>query len=41
MSENNSGPINVVLGVVAGAVGIVKQLLGIIFRRGDLQEDPR
>ena len=38
MSENNSGPINAILGVVEGAVGIVKQLIGIVFNRGDLQE---
>ena len=31
--------INAVLGMVEGAVGIVKQLIGIIFKRGDLQEE--
>jgi len=39
MSENNSGPINAILGVVEGAVGIAKQLIGIVFSRGDLQEE--
>jgi hypothetical protein len=39
MSENNSGPINAVKGVIEGAIGIVKQLLGIFFSRGDLQEE--
>ena len=39
MSENNSGPINAVKGVVEGAIGIVKQVIGIIFGRGHLQEE--
>ena len=39
MSENNSGPFNAILGVVEGAVGIAKQLISIVFSRGDLQEE--
>ena len=39
MSDNNSGPINAVKGVVEGAIGIVKQVIGIIFGRSDLQEE--
>lgn len=39
MSENNSGPISAILGLVEGAVGIAKQLIGIVFDRGDLREE--
>ena len=39
MSENNGGPIHLVRGVVEGALGIVKQLLGIVFQRDDLKEE--
>ena len=39
MSENKSGPLHAIEGVIGGAIGIVKQLIGIIFSRGDLQEE--
>lgn len=39
MSENNSGPIAAVNSVINGVVGVVKQVLGIVFGRDDLKEE--
>ena len=39
MSENNSGPIEAVRGIVEGAIGFTKQVIGLIFGRSDLQEE--
>jgi hypothetical protein len=41
MAENNSGPIEAVRGIVSGAIGFTKQVVGLIFGRDDLQEEGR
>ncbi len=41
MAENNSGPIEAVRGIVSGAIGFTKQVVGLILRNGDLQEEGR
>jgi hypothetical protein len=40
MAENNSGPIEAVRGIVSGAIGFTKQVIGLILSR-DLQEEGR
>lgn len=39
MSENNSGPIEAVRGIVEGAIGFTKQVIGLVFGRSDLQAE--
>ena len=39
MSDNNSGPIEAVRGIVEGAIGFTKQVLGLILGRSALQEE--
>ena len=39
MSENNSGPIEAVRGIVEGAIGFTKQVNGLILGRSGLQEE--
>jgi hypothetical protein len=41
MAENNSGPIEAAKGIVSGAIGSTKQVVGLILSRGDLQEEGR
>ena len=41
MAENNSGPIEAVRGIVSGAIGFTKQVVGLILSRSDLQEEGR
>ena len=41
MAENNSGPIEAVRGIVSGAIGFTKQVLGLILSRNELQEEGR
>jgi hypothetical protein len=41
MAENNSAPIEAVRGIVSGAIGFTKQVIGLILRRSDLQEEGR
>ncbi len=41
MADNNSGPIEAVRGIVSGAIGFTKQVVGLILRRNDLQEEGR
>jgi hypothetical protein len=41
MAENNSGPVEAVRGVVSGAIGFTKQVIGLILSRSDLQEEGR
>ena len=41
MAENNSGPIEAVRGIVSGAIGFTKQVIGLILSRNDLQEEGR
>ncbi len=41
MSENNSGPVEAVRGIISGAIGFTKQVIGLITRNGDLQEEGR
>jgi len=41
MAENNSGPIEAVRGIVSGAIGFTKQVIGVILSRSDLQEEGR
>lgn len=41
MAENNSGPIEAVRGIVSGAIGFSKQVLGLILSRSELQEEGR
>ncbi len=41
MVENNSGPIEAVRGIVSGAIGFTKQVIGLILSRSDLQEEGR
>jgi F0F1-type ATP synthase membrane subunit b/b' len=41
VAENNSGPIEAVRGIVSGAIGFTKQVLGVILSRSDLQEEGR
>jgi hypothetical protein len=40
MAEN-SGPIEAVRGIVSGAIGFTKQVVGLILSRSDLQEEGR
>jgi len=39
MSESNSGPIETVRGIIEGAMGITKQVIGLILNRSGLQEE--
>jgi hypothetical protein len=39
--NNNSGPIEAVRGIVSGAIGFTKQVIGVILSRSDLQEEGR
>lgn len=39
MSENNSGPIEAVRGIVEGAIGFTKQVAGLVLGRSSLQEE--
>jgi F0F1-type ATP synthase membrane subunit b/b' len=41
VAENNSGPIEAVRGIVSGAIGFTKQVIGLILSRSDLQEEGR
>ncbi|OBB09439.1 general stress protein CsbD [Mycobacteriaceae bacterium 1482268.1] len=41
MADNNSGPIEAVRGIVSGAIGFTKQVVGLILGRSDLQEEGR
>jgi len=41
MAENNSAPIEAVRGIVSGASGLTKQVIGLILSRSDLQEEGR
>jgi hypothetical protein len=41
MAENNSGPIEAVRGIVSGAIGFTKQVVGFVLSRSDLQEEGR
>jgi regulator of protease activity HflC (stomatin/prohibitin superfamily) len=41
MAENNSGPIEAVRGIVSGAIGFTKQVIGLILSRNGLQEEGR
>lgn len=39
MSGSNSGPIEAVRGIVEGAMGLTKQVIGLILNRRGLQEE--
>ena len=39
MADSNSGPMAAVNSLINGAVGIVKQVLGIVLNRDSLQEE--
>ena len=41
MAENNSGPIEAVRGIVSGAIGFTKQVVGLILNQSSLQEERR
>ena len=41
MAENNSGPIEAVRGIVSGAIGFTKQVIGLLLSRSELQEEGR
>lgn len=41
MAENNSAPIEAVRGIVSGAIGFTKQVIGLVLSRSDLQEEGR
>ncbi len=41
MAENNSGPIEAVRGIISGAIGFTKQVIGLIIGNGNLQEEGR
>jgi F0F1-type ATP synthase membrane subunit b/b' len=41
MAESSSGPIEAVRGIVSGAIGFTKQVIGLILSRSDLQEEGR
>jgi hypothetical protein len=41
MPENNSAPIEAVRGIVSGAIGFTKQVIGLVLSRDDLQEEGR
>jgi len=41
MPENNSGPIEAVRGIVSGAIGFTKQVIGLIAGNDNLQEEGR
>ena len=41
MAENNNGAIEAVRGIVSGAIGFTKQVIGLILSRDDLQEEGR
>ncbi len=39
MADNNSGPIEAIRGIVEGAIGFTKQVIGLVLGRSDLQEE--
>ena len=39
MAENNSGAIEAVRGIVSGAIGFTKQVIGLILSNSNLQEE--
>ncbi len=39
MAENNSGPVEAVRGIVSGAIGFTKQVIGLILSNSSLQEE--
>ncbi|MBV9513340.1 MAG: CsbD family protein [Mycobacteriaceae bacterium] len=41
MAENNTGPVEAVRGIVSGAIGFTKQVIGLILSRRNLQEEGR
>lgn len=41
MTDNNSGPIEAVRGIVSGAIGFTKQVIGLILSNSSLQEEGR
>ena len=41
MAENNSGAVEAVRGIVSGAIGFTKQVIGLILSRSELQEEGR
>jgi regulator of protease activity HflC (stomatin/prohibitin superfamily) len=41
MTENNSGPIEAVRGIVSGVIGFTKQVVGLIVNNSALQEEGR
>jgi len=41
MAESNSGPIEAVRGIVSGAIGFTKQVVGLILSNSNLQEEGR
>ena len=41
MAENNSGAIEAVRGIVSGAIGFTKQVIGLVLSRSDLQDEGR
>jgi regulator of protease activity HflC (stomatin/prohibitin superfamily) len=41
VAENNGGPIEAVRGIVSGAIGFTKQVIGLILSRSELQEEGR
>ena len=41
MAENNSGPIEAVRGIISGAIGFSKLVIGLITGNGNLQEEGR
>lgn len=41
MADNNSGPIEAVRGIVSGAIGFTKQVIGLILSNSNLQEEGR
>jgi regulator of protease activity HflC (stomatin/prohibitin superfamily) len=41
MADNNNGAIEAVRGIVSGAIGFTKQVVGLILSRSELQEEGR
>jgi uncharacterized protein YjbJ (UPF0337 family) len=39
MSENNSGPVEAVRGIIQGVIGFTKQVVGLVLNRSELQEE--
>lgn len=39
MAESNSGPIEAVRGIIEGAIGFTKQVIGLILSNSSLQEE--